>query len=107
MDVDSLMWCPVLHWVLKLNFSVSLSLGSNQILSDALTNLIVMEESFTLAHEFFIDANNVNVSLMKGDLVSLQIDVIHDCAQTGVLWWDTYDAITGIEFNGEMIYILN
>ena len=85
-------------------FSVSLSLGSNQILSDALTNSIVMEESFTLAHEFFIDANNVNVTLMKGDLVSLQIDVIHDCAQTGVLWWDTYDAITGIEFNGEIIY---
>lgn len=85
-------------------FSVSLSLGNNQILSDAQTNSIVMEESFTLAHEFLIDANDVNVSLLKGDLIGLKIDVIHDCAQTGVLWWDTYDAITGIEFKGELIY---
>jgi hypothetical protein len=85
-------------------FSVSLSLGNNQILSDAQTNSIVMEESFTLAHEFLVDANDVNVSLLKGDLIGLKIDVIHDCAQTGVLWWDTYDAITGIEFKGELIY---
>jgi hypothetical protein len=85
-------------------FSVSLSLGNNLILSDAQTNSIVMEESFTLAHEFLIDANDVNVSLIKGDLIGLKIDVIHDCAQTGVLWWDTYDAITGIEFKGELIY---
>jgi hypothetical protein len=85
-------------------FSVSLSLGNNQILSDAQTNSIVMEESFTLAHEFLIDANDVNVSLLKGDLIGLKIDVMHDCAQTGVLWWDTYDAITGIEFKGELIY---
>ena len=85
-------------------FSVSFSLGNNQILSDAQTNSIVMEESFTLAHEFLIDANDVNVSLLKGDLIGLKIDVIHDCAQTGVLWWDTYDATTGIEFKGELIY---
>ena len=85
-------------------FSVSFSLGNNQILSDAQTNSIVMEESFTLAHEFLIDANDVNVSLLKGDLIGLKIDVMHDCAQTGVLWWDTYDATTGIEFKGELIY---
>ena len=85
-------------------FSVSLSLGNNQILSDAQTNSIVMEESFTLAHEFLIDANDVNVSLLKGDLIGLKIDVIHVCAQTGGLWWDTYDATTGIEFKGELIY---
>ena len=85
-------------------FSVSFSLGNNQILSEAQTNSIVMEESFTLAHEFLIDANDVNVSLLKGDLIGLKIDVMHDCAQTGVLWWDTYDATTGIEFKGELIY---
>ncbi|MGY8644912.1 MAG: hypothetical protein ACKVIE_02255 [Candidatus Poseidoniales archaeon] len=85
-------------------FSVSLSLGTTQLLSDAQTNSVVMEESFTLAHEFTVDANNVNVSLMKGDLIGLKIDVLHDCAQTGVLWWDTYDATTGIEFKGELIH---
>ena len=85
-------------------FSVSLTLGNNQILLDAQTNSIVMEESFTLAHEFLVDANNINVSLKQGDLIGLRIDVIHDCAQTGVLWWDTYDATTGIEFKGELIY---
>jgi len=85
-------------------FSVSLSLGNNQVLSSVESNSIVMEESFTLAHEFLVDANDVNVSLQKGDLVGLKIDVIHDCVQTGVLWWDTYDAITGIEFKGELIY---
>jgi hypothetical protein len=85
-------------------FSVSLSLGGTQVLSDAETNSIVMVESFTLAHEFIIDANNVNVSLQKGDLIGLKIDVMHDCVQTGVLWWDTYDATTGIEFKGELIY---
>ena len=85
-------------------FSVSLSLGSNQVLSEVQTNSIIMEESFTSAHEFFVDANDVNVSLQKGDLISLKVDVLHDCVQTGVLWWDTYDAITGIEFKGELIY---
>lgn len=85
-------------------FLVSLSLGNNQILADTETNSIVMEESFTLAHEFLIDVNNVNATLQKGDLIGLRIDVIHDCAQTGVLWWDTYDATTGIEFKGELIY---
>tara|TARA_B110000003_G_scaffold268911_1_gene299140 strand:- start:93 stop:2423 length:2331 start_codon:yes stop_codon:yes gene_type:complete len=85
-------------------FSVSLSLGSNQILSDIQTNSIVMEESFTLAHEFFVDANDINVSLQKGDLIGLKVDVLHDCVQTGVLWWDTYDAITGIEFKGDLIF---
>jgi len=85
-------------------FLVTLTLGDSQILSAAQTNSVVMEESFTLAHEFIIDANNVNVSLQEGDLIGLTVDVIHDCAQTGVLWWDTYDAITGIEFKGELIY---
>ena len=86
------------------SFSVSLSLGNTQLLLESQTNSIVMEESFTLAHEFTVDANNVNVSLQKGDLIGLKIDVLHDCAQTGVLWWDTYDATTGIEFKGELIY---
>ncbi len=85
-------------------FFVSLSLGDNQVLSATQTNSIVMEESFTLAHEFIVDANNINVSLKEGDLIGLQIDVMHDCVQTGVLWWDTYDATTGIEFKGEMIF---
>jgi len=85
-------------------FFVSLSLGENQVLSSIQTNSIVMEESFTLAHEFIVNANNINVSLKEGDLIGLQIDVMHDCVQTGVLWWDTYDATTGIEFKGEMIF---
>ncbi len=85
-------------------FFVSLSLGDNQVLSATQTNSIVMEESFTLAHEFIVDANNINVSLKEGDLIGLQIDVMHDCVQTGVLWWDTYDATTGIEFKREMIF---
>ena len=40
-----------------------------------------MEESFTLAHEFLLMLMNVNVSLQKGDLVGLKIDVIHDCCK--------------------------
>ena len=85
------------------SFEVTLSLGSTLVLDDAQTNSLAMEESYLSAHEFTVDALEVNVSLSPGDLVSLQVDVQHDCLQQGILWWGTYDAISGIIFEGDVI----
>ena len=85
------------------SFSVTLSLGSNVVLDNVQTNSLPMEESYLSAHEFTVQASDVNVSLSSGDLISLQVDVQHDCLQQGVLWWGTYDATSGIIFDGEVI----
>ena len=85
------------------SFSVTLSLGSSVVIENAQTNSLPMEESYLSAHEFTVQALDVNVSLASGDLVSLQVDVQHDCLQQGVLWWGTYDATSGIIFDGDVI----
>ena len=85
------------------SFSVTLSLGSSVVIENAQTNSLPMEESYLLAHEFTVQALDVNVSLASGDLISLQVDVQHDCLQQGVLWWGTYDATSGIIFDGNVI----
>ena len=84
-------------------FYVSLSLGSTLVLDNAVTNSLAMEESYLEAHEFTVMADNVNVSLSEGDLISLSVDVEHDCIQQGILWWGTYDATSGIIFHGDVI----
>ena len=85
------------------SFTVWLSLGSNQILAQASTNSLAMEESFGLAHEFSVQASDVNVTLSSGDLISLRIDVQHECLQGGVLWWGSYDAGSGIILDGQIL----
>ena len=85
------------------SFTVWLSLGSNQVLAQASTNSLAMEESFGLAHEFTVQANDVNASLSSGDLISLRIDVQHECLQGGVLWWGSYDAGSGIILDGQIL----
>ena len=85
------------------SFTVWLSLGSNQVLAQASTNSLAMEESFGLAHEFIVQANDVNASLSSGDLISLRIDVQHECLQGGVLWWGSYDAGSGIILDGQIL----
>ncbi|MCS5529541.1 MAG: hypothetical protein NZ732_02225 [Candidatus Poseidoniales archaeon] len=85
------------------SFSVTLSLGSSVVIENAQTNSLPMEESYLSAHEFTVQALDVNVSLASGDPISLQVDVQHDCLQQGVLWWGTYDATSGIIFEGDVI----
>ena len=85
------------------SFSVTLSLGSSVVIENAQTNSLPMEESYLSAHEFTVQALDVNVSLASGDPISLQVDVQHDCLQQGVLWWGTYDATSGIIFDGDVI----
>ena len=84
-------------------FEVTLSLGSTTVLSQAPTNAVVMEESYLSAHEFTVQAIDVNASMSQGDLVSLRVDAQHDCFLTGVLWWGTYDATSGIILNGDVV----
>ena len=85
------------------SFTVSLSLGTSAVLTNAVTNSLAMEESFLLAHLFTVQASDVNVTLAPGDLISLKVDVQHDCLQSGVLWWGSFDARTGIILDGEIL----
>jgi len=85
------------------SFTVSLSLGTSTVLTNAVTNSMAMEESFLLAHLFTVQASDVNVTLAPGDMISLRVDVQHDCLQSGVLWWGSFDARTGIVLEGEIL----
>lgn len=85
------------------SFTVSLSLGTSAVLTNAITNSMAMEESFLLAHLFTVQATDVNVSLAPGDMISLKVDVQHDCLQSGVLWWGSFDARTGIVLDGDIL----
>ena len=84
-------------------FYVTLMLGSTMVLDNAVTNSIAMQESYLEAHEFTVIADNLNVSMSEGDMISLRVDVEHDCIQQGILWWGTYDATSGIIFQGDVI----
>ncbi len=85
------------------SFTVWLSMGSNQIMAESSTNSLAMEESFGLAHEFTVQVSDVNVSLSSGDMISLRIDVQHECLQGGVLWWGSYDAGSGVILDGQIL----
>lgn len=84
-------------------FAVSLSWGGFSILDSADTNSVTMEESYTNAHHFSVEARDINVSLGPGDTFALSIDVRHDCVQSGVLWWGTFDARSGITLDGDLV----
>ena len=85
------------------SFTVWLSMGSNPVLTEVSSNSLAMEESFGMAHEFIVQANDVNVSLSSGDMVSLRVDVQHECIQGGVLWWGSYDAGSRIILEGNIL----
>jgi hypothetical protein len=87
-------------------FQISLSMGGVPVLSDAFTNSISMSEGYTSPHEFSITATNVNATMGVGDTVDLSIDVRHECIETGILWWGTYDIKSGIAFEGELVETL-
>ena len=85
------------------SFIVWLSMGSDPVLSQVSSNSLAMEESFGMAHEFIVQANDVNVSLSSGDMISLRVDVQHECIQGGVLWWGSYDAGSRIILEGDIL----
>ncbi len=84
-------------------FFVTLSMGGVEVLSSAQTESIVMKKDRTDPHIFEAKANNVNASMNSGDEIRLTIQVQHDCAVSGTLWWGTYDARSGVVFEGEII----
>ena len=84
-------------------FSVTLSMGGVEVLSNVETESIVMTQDRTNPHLFLATAENLNISLNTGDEVQLSIQVRHDCAVSGTLWWGTYDSRSSIIFEGEII----
>ncbi len=84
-------------------FSVSLTMGGITALSSVDTESIVMNKDRTDPHIFEVRAENVNVSMNSGEEIRLSIQVRHECAVSGTLWWGTYDARTGVIFDGHMI----
>ena len=100
MPVDCLTFSLALHWVLRPRSLFGLAWARIRYWLEASTNSLAMEESFGMAHEFLVQASDVNVTLASGDLVSLRVDVQHECLQGGVLWWGSYDAGSGIILDG-------
>ena len=62
-----------------------------------------MSKDRTDPHIFEAIATNVNVSMNSGDEIRISIQVSHECAVSGTLWWGTYDSTTGIIFDGDII----
>ncbi|MDG1540696.1 MAG: hypothetical protein P8Q46_03990 [Candidatus Thalassarchaeaceae archaeon] len=84
-------------------FSVSLTMGGISALSNAYTDPIVMDKDRTDPHIFEVRADNVNISMNSGEEIRLSIQVRHECAVSGTLWWGTYDARTGVVFDGHIV----
>ena len=84
-------------------FSITLSMGGMEVLSDVETESIVMTRDRTDPHIFLASANNLNISMNTGDEVRISIQVRHECAVSGTLWWGTYDSRSSIIFEGEII----
>lgn len=84
-------------------FSITLSMGGMEVLSDVETESIVMTKDRTDPHLFLASVNNVNISMNTGDEVRISIQVSHECAVSGTLWWGTYDSRSSIIFEGEII----
>jgi hypothetical protein len=84
-------------------FSVSLTMGGISALSNAYSEPIVMNKDRTDPHIFEVRADNVNISMNSGEQIRLSIQVRHECAVSGTLWWGTYDARTGVIFDGHIV----
>jgi len=84
-------------------FSVSLTMGGISAISNSYTESIVMSKDRTDPHIFEVRAENVNISMNSGEEIRLSIQVRHECAVSGTLWWGTYDARTGIIFDGHIV----
>ena len=84
-------------------FSISLTMGGISAISSADTESIVMSKDRTDPHIFEVRAENVNISMNSGEEIRLSIQVRHECAVSGTLWWGTYDARTGVVFDGHIV----
>ena len=84
-------------------FYVTLTMGSYVILDQEPTQTIVMDESFAAPHLFSASTQNVNTSLGPGDTIRLEVSVLHECAQTGHVYWGTFDAHSGIIIEGDVL----
>ena len=72
-------------------------------MSNTPTDSIVMSKDRTDPHIFEATATDINISMNSGDEVSVSIQVSHECAVSGTLWWGSYDSRTGVIFDGEII----
>ncbi len=84
-------------------FSVTISMGGFEVMSGVETESMVMSKDRTDPHIFEASVSNVNVSMNSGDEIRISIQVRHECAVSGTLWWGTYDSTTGVIFNGNII----
>ena len=62
-----------------------------------------MSKDRTDPHVFEVRVENVNISMNSGEEIRLSIQVRHECAVSGTLWWGTYDARTGVIFDGHIV----
>ena len=62
-----------------------------------------MSKDRTDPHVFEVRVENVNISMNSGEQIRLSIQVRHECAVSGTLWWGTYDARTGVIFDGHIV----
>lgn len=83
-------------------FIVSVSFGGVQLFSEE-TNSIVMSNDRTEAHLFSVFITGINTTMSPGDVIEFSIDVRHECALTGILWWGTYDMRSGLILHGDLI----
>ncbi len=83
-------------------FIVSVSFGGIQLFTEE-TNSIVMSSDRTDAHLFSVFITGINATMSPGDVIEFSIDVRHECALSGILWWGTYDMRSGLILHGDLI----
>ena len=83
-------------------FTVRILAGGAQVFQNT-TNRVTMEFDWTQPEEFITSAWNVNFTLSQGDVITLEIDVEHNCVIDGQLYFDRYETASRIELNGQML----
>jgi len=83
-------------------FTVRVLAGGAQVFENT-TKRVAMEFDWTQPEEFVTSGWNVNFTLSQGDVITLEIDVEHNCAIDGQLYFDRYDTASRIELNGQTL----
>ena len=83
------------------SFTVRMTAGGAEIGVEE-TNREVMEFDWQQPHEFTVEFPDVEFMLGPGDVIGLEIDVHHNCLQAGYLFWNAYDAASGIVLEGDL-----
>jgi hypothetical protein len=84
------------------SFMVTLNVGSTTVMDSEPTNSLAMDKDWQNAHEF-LATSSLNATMSPGDVISLTVEVEHNCGLNGILWWGTYDLYSSVVLDADIL----